>query len=338
MEGLLVFPVAERFRFDAIAIARLRRLVNTIQPDIVQTHGVKSHLLVRLAALHRGRPWVAFHHGYTRPDTKMAIYNQCDHLSLRAAACVVTPTAAFVNELEARGVAPGRIHVVRNAFEIRPDLDAQRVATRDSLRAWLQIAPHEPLIVCLGRLSREKGHADLVDAMALLRTRCPELSVRLVIAGEGPERQRLLARAAGAGVADAIRWPGFVPAAERLYAAADAAVLPSHSEGSPNALLEAAAYRLPIVATAVGGVKDTLVHAESGLLVPPRQPEALARALHDVLTDSCRSANLGRQARHVVEARHDPSSRAALLISLYAEITARAASGRIADGTTACES
>ena len=97
--------------------------------------------------------------------------------------------------------------------------------------------------------------------------------------------------------------------ARSSYAGADAAVLPSHSEGSPNALLEAAAYRLPIVATAVGGVADTFVHGRSGLLVPPRRPAALAAALGELLTDPSRSARLGQEARRVVETRR-PSGRA----------------------------
>jgi glycosyltransferase involved in cell wall biosynthesis len=339
MEGIRVFPVVERFRFDAMAIARLRQLVDTVKPDIVQTHGVKSHLLVRLAGIGRRKPWIAFHHGYTRPDAKMAIYNQCDHLSLRAAARVVTPTAAFVGELEARGVAHDRILVVSNAFEIPSGFDAHRVAARDRLRASLRIAPHESLIVCLGRLSREKGHADLVDAIALLCTQRPAIPLRLVVAGDGPERERLLARAARAGVSNAISWLGYVPAAHHLYAAADAAILPSHSEGSPNALLEAAAYRLPIVATAVGGVGETLVHGESGLLVPPRRPEALAAALRNVLIDKGKSAELGRQARRLVETRHDPLARTRLLMSLYAGIAPDASRSRTADdGVASCAS
>jgi glycosyltransferase involved in cell wall biosynthesis len=315
--GIPVLSVEERFRFDAGAIASLRRLIDAVAPDIVQTHGVKSHLLVRLASVHQGRPWVAFHHGYTRPDVKMAVYNQCDRVSLRAAARVVTTARAFTGQLVASGVASERIVVLRNAIEIDSESDTHRVATRQKLREALNLAPCQHVIVCIGRLSKEKGHADLVDAIARFRARWPHTPVRLVIAGDGPERDRLVARAARAGIADAIRWLGFVPRADRLYAAADVAVLPSHSEGSPNALLEAAAFSLPVVATAVGGIPETIQHGQSGLLVPPGHPAALADALRDVLCDLRLAARLGREARRVVERCHDPLPRARALISLY---------------------
>src|SRR5262249_25178444 len=150
---------------------------------------------------------------------------------------------------------------------------------RQRLRAQLGLEPHERAVVCIGRLSREKGHADLVEAIAVLRAIAPALPLRAFVAGHGPEREALAALAAHRGVTGSIRWLGFVPHARLLYAAADIAVLPSHSEGSPNALLEAAAYRLPIVATAVGGVAEIVTHGQSGLLVPARRPDALAGAL-----------------------------------------------------------
>jgi glycosyltransferase involved in cell wall biosynthesis len=321
--GVEVIPVVERFRFDAFTIAAVRRLVAARRPDVVQTHSVKSHLLARLSGLARTSAWVAFHHGYTRPDAKMAVYNQSDRVSLRAAALVVTPARAFVPELARRGVAADRIAVVHNGFELERDLDAQIAAARHQLRASLGVARHQRLVVCVGRLSREKGHADLVDSVAVLRAHAPSLPLRVVVAGDGPERSALEARAAAAGVADAFGWLGFVPRAQHLYAAADAAVLPSHSEGSPNALLEAAAYRVPIVATSVGGVTEILAHGQSGLLVEPRQPRALASALREILVDSLRAADLARHARRVVETRHDPVSRARTLIALYESVMRR---------------
>jgi glycosyltransferase involved in cell wall biosynthesis len=322
--GVSLIGIRERFRFDIDAAAAIRRLIQTLQPDIVQTHSVKSHLLVRLSGHARGTAWIAFHHGYTRPDAKMAVYNQCDRMSLRGADRVVAPARAFVAEIAARGVPRDRIAVVHNAVEIHPDLDLQIGAARHRLRARLGVARHERVVVAIGRLSQEKGHADLVDAVARLRAQSPSLPLRVLVAGDGPERPALARRAASGGVADAISWLGFVPRAQQLYAAADVAVLPSHSEGSPNALLEAAAYRLPIVATDVGGVSEILEHRHSGLLVPPRRPDALASALREVLVDTLRAGEMARQARRIVESRHDPRLRARVLIALYQDVARRA--------------
>jgi glycosyltransferase involved in cell wall biosynthesis len=333
--GVAVVLIPERFRCDPRAVAAVRRLTDAVQPDVVQTHSVKSHLLVRLAALTPRYPWIAFHHGYTRPDLKMAVYNQFDRVSLRRADRVVAPARAFVGELEARGVAPRRIVVLHNAFDVRSEHASLATADRGRLRESLGIAGHERVVACVGRLSKEKGHRDLIDAVAILRARNSTLALRLLIAGEGPERDALVARAARAGIADAIRWLGYVPCARQLFAAADAAVLPSHSEGSPNALLEAAAYQCPIVATAVGGVPEILVHGESGLLIPPHRPDALAAALHEVLADPQRAAEMGRQARAVVETRHDPAARARALMALYDHVGDRHAAA-IAEGARAC--
>jgi glycosyltransferase involved in cell wall biosynthesis len=333
--GVPVVPIWERFRGDARALAAVRRLTDAVQPDVVQTHSLKSHLLVRLAALARTYPWIAFHHGYTRPDLKMAVYNQFDRVSLRRADRVVAPARAFVGELEARGVRSQRIVVLHNAFDIQHEHASLAAADRGRLRDSFGIAGNERLVACVGRLSKEKGHRDLIDALAILRARDPRLAARLLVAGDGPERDALVTRAARAGVADAVRWLGYVPCARQLFAAADAAVLPSHSEGSPNALLEAAAYQRPIVATAVGGVPEILVHGESGLLVPPHRPDALAAALHDALTDPQRAAEMGRLARAVVETRHDPAARARALIELYDEVADRHAACA-AEGARVC--
>jgi glycosyltransferase involved in cell wall biosynthesis len=333
--GVPVHLISERCRFDARTLAAARRLTAAVQPDIVQTHSVKSHLLVWLAALAPRHPWIAFHHGYTRPDLKMAIYNQFDRVSLRHADRVVTPTRAFRGELEARGVPAHRIAVLHNAVDVEDDDVPLAPAERERLRASFGVAGDEYVVACVGRLSREKGHRDLIEALAILRARHPARAVRLLIAGDGPERSTLLARAERAGVAGAIGWLGYVPCARRLYAAADAAVLPSHSEGSPNALLEAAARRLPIVATAVGGVPEILVHGVSGLLVPPHRPDALASALRDLLEDPERASEIGRQARAAVEARHDPVQRACALMTLYDQIADRGAVC-VAEGARAC--
>jgi glycosyltransferase involved in cell wall biosynthesis len=320
--GVPMVAIAERFAGDARAIVGFRRLVRRLQPDIVQSHSVKSHLIARLG-LPRAIPWIAFHHGYTRPDAKMAVYNACDRISLRAADHVVTTARAFVAELEARGVARERITVLHNALAIDPQFDAHAALDRQRLRAELGLGQHERAVVCIGRLSREKGHADLIEAIAALRATAPSLPLRAIVAGDGPERETLAALAARRGVAGSIRWLGFVPRAQLLYAAADAAVLPSHSEGSPNALLEAAAYRLPIVATAVGGVAEIVTHGHNGLLVPAKRPDALACALRDVLADTLRAAEMGRHARSMVEARYHPAARARTLVALYDEVARR---------------
>jgi glycosyltransferase involved in cell wall biosynthesis len=318
--GLPVVAVFERFRFDPRVLASIRRVTERVDPDVVQTHSVKSHALIRLAGVSPARPWVAFHHGYTDTDWKMNAYNQFDRWSLRQADRVVTPARAFVPALTRAGVDAGRVTVLHNALDVTR---ASATAERPRIRASLGVRDDEQVVVCVGRLSREKGHRDLLEAMRLLRTQHRDVPARLVVAGDGPERAALTALAERAGIGESIAWLGQVANAQQLYAAADAAVLPSHSEGSPNALLEAAAYALPIVATAVGGVPEILVNGVSGRLVPPHRPEALAAALFEVLADPGGAARLGRNARAAIETGHDPVARALALTRIYRGLAAR---------------
>src|SRR5207244_3862084 len=160
--------------------------------------------------------------------------------SLRRADRVVTPARAFVGELEARGVPAPRIAVLHNAVDVEHDAGPLAAGVRERLRESFGVAGGDYAVACVGRLSQEKGHRDLIEALAILCAHNSARTVRLLIAGDGPERNALVARAARTGVAGAIRWLGYVPSARRLYTAADAAVLPSHSEGSPNRLLQAA--------------------------------------------------------------------------------------------------
>jgi glycosyltransferase involved in cell wall biosynthesis len=118
--GIPSYPIPERSRFDRSVLGSMRALAVKLAPDIIQTHAVKSHFLIRRAELDRMRPWLAFHHGYTWPELRARAYNQLDRWSLRSARQVVTVSTPFRDELVRRGVAAERIAVVHNAID--PDL------------------------------------------------------------------------------------------------------------------------------------------------------------------------------------------------------------------------
>jgi len=104
--GLEADVIDERFRFDPGVMGQLTALLQRRSPDIVQTHGVKAHFLVRAGGLARRYPWIAFHHGYTAEDLKMRLYNQLDRWSLPGADRVVTVCTPFAEALARRGVPP----------------------------------------------------------------------------------------------------------------------------------------------------------------------------------------------------------------------------------------
>lgn len=313
-DGVEVDVIRERTRFDPRVIAGLRRAVARRAPDVIQTHMVKSHFLVKLSGLGRERPWVAYHHGYTSTDRKMLVYNQLNRWSLPSATRVITVCGPFAERLAREGVRPERISVRHNSVVAPPRVSAEE---RRAIRNKLGVAEGESLVLAVGRLSHEKGHADLVAALAALRGLDPGLNFKLVVVGEGPERVRVEGAAREAGLAGRVVFAGHAADVRPFYAAADVLALPSHSEGSPNVLLEAMAAGLPVVATSVGGVPEIADDGESALLVPPRDAPAFAAALGRLLTDAELAQRLGTNASARVVAQFSPEAYARALVEIY---------------------
>jgi glycosyltransferase involved in cell wall biosynthesis len=317
--GIVVDVIRERFPYDPSVISELCSLVERRAPDIVQTHSVKSHFLMRLSGIWRERPWVAFHHGYTTPDLKMRAYNQLDRWSLRAPALVITVSQAFARQLKGAGVQSDQIRVLHNSI----DTDRAKAAVKEeslALKASLGIAHDERVALSVGRLSHEKAHADLVSAIGHLRRTLPNIKVRLLIVGDGPERGRIEQTIAALRLQDQVNLVGQVSDVSLYYELADLFVLPSLSEGSPNVLLEAMAASLPIVATAVGGVPEIVSHDESALLIAPRDTRSMAESIARLLNDAGHARSLAVNARAVVAGRYSPEARARALVEIYRQL------------------
>lgn len=315
--GLDVELIPERRRFDLSVIPSLRNIVASHQPDLLVTHSVKSHFVLWRSRLWQDYPWVAFHHGYTATDLKMRVYNRLDQWSLPNADRLVTVCRAFAKELAtATGVSIDHISVLHNAIR-RP----QPVTATDleSLREHLGIAG-ERVVLSVGRLSREKAHLDLIEAFKQFSGSTPEVSSKLIIVGDGPERARLEAAAQSWACKERVIFTGQVNDVGAFYAIADVFVLPSHSEGSPNVLLEAMAANLPIVATAVGGVPEMVEDNESAVLVPANDASSLAAAIARLLTDKDLAQRLTAKAAMLLDNRFTPDNHARSLIEIYREV------------------
>ena len=305
--------VRERFAFDPTVVHSMRWLVSRFDPDIVQTHSVKSHFLMRLSQAHRQRYWIAFHHGYTRTDIKMRVYNYFDRFSLPAAHHVVTVCHCFASELESIGVSKRQITVQHNS--VKPFIPVSRNQS-NQLRTSLGIPPNSILLLAVGRLSREKGHADLIAALRQLRARHAHRDVRLVIVGDGPERTRIQNAARKSMPPGCVVFAGHQSELSGYYTIADLMVLPSHTEGSPNVLLEAMAAGLPIVATNVGGTPEIVSSEHSALLVEKQNPFALAVAIERLLEDEGLRERVGSAARAASSA-YWPEVYCDSMLSLY---------------------
>jgi glycosyltransferase involved in cell wall biosynthesis len=185
-------------------------------------------------------------------------------------------------------------------------------------------APGEaPLILSVGRLVRKKGLGDLLSACAILKRR--GASFRCLIVGDGPERARLELMASELALEDRVSLPGSGSQEDvlRAYRSATIFALPCRvledgdRDGIPNVLLEAMAVELPIVSSAISGIPELIEHERNGILVPERDPQALAAALERLLDDRALRAELGRRARETVVRRFDRSANVRELTEMF---------------------
>lgn len=306
----------EKRRFDPAPISQIRDLAARNHIDVIWTNSVKSHFLVYLAGL-RDTKWVAFHHGYTSTDLKMHAYNQLDRLSLPAANRVLTVCVPFADELCRRGI--DRRKIVVQHVPIRP---FRRQSTNaDALRKEFNLRPDDRVILNVARLSREKDHSNLLKAFALIAERTPSNCPFLFVVGDGVEREKLLHQAASLGVANRVVFTGQRDDVLDFYSIANAFVLSSASEGTPNALMEAMVADVPTVCTSVGGVPELVINGRSGLLTPPSNEQALARALESVLTSQTLRSDLVEGAQRVI-GTHSPLRFFQNMIRLFADVLA----------------
>jgi glycosyltransferase involved in cell wall biosynthesis len=299
--GIEVFVISERRAFDFGVLSEMRRIAREFAPDVIQTNNVKSHFLVKLSGITKSRHWIAFHHGYTATDVKVKLFNRLDRFSLPAADRVVAVCGAFRNQLTENKVPEKGIRVLHNSAAV-----VQSLPEVADLRSRLGIALGTKVLLTIGRLSFEKGHADLVRALGKVRQKRPNLNWTLVVVGSGPEQETLASLSKQMGISERLVFAGQQSNVLPYFALSDAMILPSHSEGSPHVVLEAMAAGLPILATRVGGVPEIL-NPDIAQLVPPRNEAALAEGIIGLLENLSTARARAGKAKQVLEERfsHD---------------------------------
>jgi glycosyltransferase involved in cell wall biosynthesis len=192
---------------------------------------------------------------------------------------------------------PTAIEVIHNGVPAanRPTADGDRGDRRDAVMTELGLPRESTVLLTLGRLHRQKGHRELIDAIADVHSERGE--VRVLIAGDGPEQRSLEDLVAAHGLGDVVRILGHRRDTDRLMEVADLFVFPSHLEGTPFAMLEAMAHGLPVVATTFGGVDEVIDDGHSGILTPVGRSDALSAAIIDALADRPRLERLAAAGR-----------------------------------------
>jgi glycosyltransferase involved in cell wall biosynthesis len=275
---------------------RLCWLIYRRRVDLIHVNSYVPGNYARLAAALMQVPMVIDHwHGFTRISPKRRLIcrllGRVTDLSLAVSQGVKD---YLISEI---GLEPGKVRVVANGVDVAA-MDAGRPGPL--VRRDLGLPEAAPLLGLVGRLDHwGKGHRELFAAMASLKER---YLLHALIIGGGRRESEVRQAAASLGLEDAVHFLGPRRDIPDLLHALDIFVLPSHSEGVSLALLEAMAAGLPVVATAVGGLPEVVTDGVTGLLVSPKDPEALADALARLLSDPAWAAQLGQNARrHVRE-------------------------------------
>jgi len=205
--------------------------------------------------------------------------------------------------VERRLFAPEKATVVYNGIPLDSAefrIQNSEFGISEAVRAECEFPADAPLIVTAGRLETQKGLSYLLEAAALVQRELP--AARFLIVGDGPLLQRLRAQAEQLGLAKVVRFTGWRDDVLRLIRAADVFCLASLWESFGLVLAEAMSLSKPVVATNVDGIPEVVANGDTGLLVPPRDPPALAAALLTVLRDAALAARLGQAGRQRVAA------------------------------------
>jgi glycosyltransferase involved in cell wall biosynthesis len=317
--GVDYVEVRERHSFDRAIWPSLVSLVRERAIDVVHAHEYKTNLLALLLARREGIVPLSTAHGWTGHSFReRALYYPGDRRLLRYFARVIAVSGEIARVLVGSGVPAERVTTILNgidaeAFRRRPGRARER-------RASLGFSSNQTVIGGLGRLEPQKRFDLLIDAFAALRASRPGL--RLLIAGDGSQRDMLVAHASKRGVTDAVTFCGHRTDVAHVLESIDLFVQASDYEGSPNAVLEAMAMEVPVVATAAGGTAEVIRNNVDGLIVAPGSAAPLTAAMERALTEAPATAARARAARARVESALSFSARMARVDEIYADLMA----------------
>ena len=283
--------------WDPQSLVALSREIKSVRPAIVCTHGYKAAVLGIIAAKLMRIPVIAVSHGYTTENSKVAFYEWVERKVLAWANGVVSVSGAQQDRLDSFGVRYRKGWVVLNAAEAVPE-ECLSSDDYDKVLAELGLPAAGRFVVCAGRLSLEKNHKLLIDAISAISSKFP--NVYFLICGDGPLRAELEQQVQDAGLSDLCIFAGFQKNLYPFYARMEFLVLPSLTEGLPLVVLEAMSFAKPVIATSVGGVPELVAHGENGILVPAGDVQALSAALIQALDSPQEMKEYGKRARRLV--------------------------------------
>lgn len=286
--GVEVTRIVINHHSDFSLIWKIYYLIRKIRPHIVHTHLIHADLYGILAAVLAGtKILISTKHGYDDYE-KTSFFYKLNSISNRWLSKVITISDALqVKVAEAEGIPNSKM------ITIYYGLDGEAYASKSDAglaRSLLNVTNDACLIGTVGRLIPVKGYEILLEAVAGI-----ELDFRLLIMGDGPLKDRLERVSLELGLADKVKFLGFISDVSRMLSGLDIFVLPTLGEGFGLVLLEAMAHRLPIVSTNTMAVPEIVEDQKTGILVPPRDVAALKEAIELLIRAVDQRAKMGKR-------------------------------------------
>lgn len=305
---------------NPLALFRLVRLLAREQVTILQTHGARSNAYGQVAGRLAGVPIIISTVHNSLLDYRIGPLKRWLYLTvLRRTSHLADLIICVSEELRQHTIVDVRTSSDRTVT-VHNGIDMTRFQGRSSratIRNELGVGD-DPLLVVIARLTEQKGHRYLLEALPSLIATWPKL--RCLVVGEGELRDALMELAARLGVASSCVFTGARADIPDVLAGADVVLLPSVSEGFPFVLLEALAMGRPVVASRVNGVPELIEDRKTGRLVPPRDSQALARVIRELLLDPPQAAAMGEEGRRVVQERFTADGMVAQTVALFESV------------------
>jgi glycosyltransferase involved in cell wall biosynthesis len=286
---------------DAIAVGAVATHLADVRADVVHNHMYRAEIVGTRAAIALGEV------GHPRPYIVSTVHSSRIRAAEdRALLRTLTPridqliavSRAICRKLEDEGRTTAPVELIYNGIDLGRFGHLTACCT---LHREFEIPVGVPLVGVVARLEPEKGHPTLLEAWPRVLAASPE--ARLLVIGEGSQREALEAQAAELGIASRVVFTGLREDIPAVTAALDIAVLPSYREAQGLSVLEAMALSRPVVASAVGGIPEMIEDGRTGLLVPSHDPAALGGAIGRLLADEALAAELGRAGHDLVHER-----------------------------------
>jgi len=295
--GIPVIDLGARGKWDLRVAYRLFRLLRGREVQILHSYMFHADVLGRMAGKLARVPVIV------SSRRNVEIGGQIRELVNRWTANLADRTIAVSDqvrevEIQRSGVDPSKVVTIYNGVDLE-DFRGINPTKVKELKRQFSINMGTPVIGTIASLHKRKGHAYLIESLPLILKRFPKAKALLI--GDGPLRESIRRKAEDLGLSNSVIFTGIRHDIPELLSALDVFVLPSLWEGMPNVILEAMATGNPVVATHVGGMPEEVEDSVTGLLVPPRDPEALAEAIIALLQDRERAETMGRAGRARVE-------------------------------------